>query len=236
MTLKDKKNKLYSALVTDKDQQWDARYKRIKQTLKDYQGKRLLDIGCGNGDFTIQMKEFVKELYGIDVAQKAVDLAQKKGIKASQLDIDEQDLPFKDNFFDLIFCEEVLEHVFDSDHLLEEIHRVLKPNGVAIVTTPNLASYLNRIVLIFGFQPYLTGTGFKYGTGKLLSKKACPHLRLFTYKSLNQLFKLHKFDIDKSWGEGFPGLPIPFNLFDKLLAKRPSLAIQLVFVLKKSKQ
>lgn len=233
MSLKNKKETLYSSFITDTYLPRGFRAKKIKKFLKNYQGKKLLDIGCGTGSFTLEMKEFAEELYGIDISQKAIQLAKEKGIKAFQMDIDEENLPFENNFFDIIFCGEVLEHVFDSDHLLEEIYRVLKPTGVAVITTPNLASYLNRFVLLFGFQPYLTGTGFKYGTGKLLSKNPCPHLRLFTYESLKELLKLYGFNIKKSWGEGFPGLPFPLAFLDNLLSKIPSLAIQLVFLVEK---
>ena len=53
-------------------------------------------------------------------------MARKNGVKCYQLDVDEEDFPFGDNYFDAIFCGDIIEHLYDPDHLLSEMYRVLR--------------------------------------------------------------------------------------------------------------
>ena len=98
---------------------------------------RILDIGCGTGDFTILLKKATKakEVYGIEVSKKGAEESIKKGITTLNINIDEHDLPFEKHYFDAIYAGEVIEHLYDSDHFLSESNRVLKPKGVLILTT-----------------------------------------------------------------------------------------------------
>ncbi|KKU86472.1 MAG: hypothetical protein A2667_03365 [Candidatus Wildermuthbacteria bacterium RIFCSPHIGHO2_01_FULL_47_27] len=228
------KKELYSNpfFQKTKDELRSDRLKKVARIINQH-GGRLLDIGCGTGALTVEFGGHV--LYGVDISEESVKIAQGRGIDAIALDIDEEKLPFEDNFFDIIFCGEVVEHIFDPDHLLDEIYRVLKPGGIAVITTPNLASYLNRIALLFGFQPYFTGTGLRHNTGKFFGDKApCPHLIVFTLRSLRELFKLHGFKAQRIIGADISHLlPQPLAVIDKIFAKIPALAAGLIFVVKK---
>ena len=62
-------------------------------------------------------------------------------------------LDFENNSFDLIILGEVIEHLYDPDIILQECSRILKPNGVLLITTPNLLSWYNRILMVFGYYP-----------------------------------------------------------------------------------
>jgi SAM-dependent methyltransferase len=108
-------------------------------------------------------------------------------------------LPFEDRAFDAIFCGEIIEHLVDPDHLLDEIARTLTPDGICVLTTPNLASWVNRIALLLGWQPFYTSVSLRYEVGRprfLVSDYGCrDHLRLFTLPALRKLLMLHNFDI-----------------------------------------
>ncbi len=172
----------------------EPRFDKVANIFCQLTGDRLLDIGCGDGDITLLLKESsrAREVFGIDIASEAVAVAQGKGIKAYKLDIDEEKLPFEEEYFDLIYCGELIEHLFNPDHLLEEIHRVLRVGGVCVITTPNLAGWPNRFALLLGYQPYPMAVSPSHeGVGKLLVKDSegqWGHVRVFTAKAFKELF------------------------------------------------
>ena len=175
----------------------EPRFSKVLEIAAKLGGKKLLDIGCGDGTYTLVLKDLLKteETVGIEISPEAVGLAKEKGIKAYQLDIDEEKLPFEDASFDIIYCGEIIEHVFNPDHLLEEIRRTLKPGGRCIITTPNLAGWPNRLSLLLGYQPFATSVSPEHeGAGKLLMKGAegqWGHIRVFTLKALKELVQIH---------------------------------------------
>lgn len=208
---------------------------KVEKVFQDHFFKRILDIGCGDGSFSVRLKNYSQEVYGLDIAKQAVKIAQKKGIKAYQLDVENQKLPFKANFFEALYCGEILEHLFNPDYLLDEVHRVLKPGGLLVVTTPNLSWWLNRLVLLFGFQPYLTEVSLKYNLGKFKpdSNQVAGHIRAFTYKALKELLKIHHFEILKILNNDVAkSLPFPVNLLEKGFSFWPNLNHSNIFVLK----
>jgi len=179
-------------------EQFEDRHRKILKIFSKYKFNRILDVGCGDGNFTALISKVckAKEVYGVDISEKGVEMAKKNGIKALRVDIDEENLPFKDNYFDAVLSLEVIEHLYDPDHLLDEVYRVLKPNGIFVLTTPNLASLYNRIALLFGYQPFYTNVSLRKSYGhipfieNIYRKKGIvpspDHIRLFTVKSLKE--------------------------------------------------
>lgn len=113
-----------------------------------------LDIGCLDGTLTrlYANKVGTKRVHGIDVA--LVKGADKKDIEAVEFDLNSRErLPYEDARFDVIAFVETLEHVYPTDHILREIFRILKPDGIAIIDVPRLDSFLNIALLTLGFQP-----------------------------------------------------------------------------------
>jgi len=120
---------------------------------------RVLDLGVGDGSVVKQLVDALGldcVVYGVDIDERALKQAKERGIIVSKVDLNKDKLPYQDNYFDLVLMEEVIEHLANPDNALEEVRRVLKPGGLFIITTPNLAWWVNRLVLLLGFQPYWT--------------------------------------------------------------------------------
>ncbi|MCL0089688.1 methyltransferase domain-containing protein, partial [Dehalococcoidia bacterium] len=183
-------------------------HKRVLEIFSKYKFDRILDVGCGDGNFSILLKDAsnAKEVYGIEISEKGVESARRNGVKALQLDIDEDDFPFEDDYFDAIFAGEVIEHLWDPDHLFDELYRTLRRGGLCVITTPNLASIHNRIALLFGFQPWTISVSLRHAVGHLYEVREgdhipwADHIRGFTYRALIQLLRIHKLRVIKVKG------------------------------------
>jgi ubiquinone/menaquinone biosynthesis C-methylase UbiE len=99
-------------------------------------GTRILDVGCGLGDFAAALVEHGAQAIGCDVAEEALRRARARhpGIEFVRSG---EELPFADGSFDAAWAGEVLEHVQDVLGLLAEVQRVLRPQGWLIVSTPD---------------------------------------------------------------------------------------------------
>ena len=100
---------------------------------------KLLDVGCGDGQFLAQMQHLGWEAMGIEPDREAAKVAQEHfniPVMAGTL----ESAKFPDNFFDAVTLSHTIEHVSNPIWLLQECRRVLKQNGKLVVTTPNVAS------------------------------------------------------------------------------------------------
>jgi len=105
--------------------------------------KKVLDIACGSGyGSEILIDQGAKYVVGSDISKETIDYAkkqyQKENIKFILNDIKKLDFP--DEEFDCIVSFETLEHVKDQDIVISELKRVLKKDGILIISTPNLES------------------------------------------------------------------------------------------------
>lgn len=106
------------------------------------QGRRLLDVGCGSGDFLLRMRARGWDVLGVEpdpvaaAAARRNDLDVRDGMLA--------DAEFPDDTFDAIVLSHVIEHVHDPIALLQECGRVLRPGGMLVLMTPNLTSVGHR--------------------------------------------------------------------------------------------
>ncbi len=101
----------------------------LKRELASFSGK-ILDVGCGNK----RLQEYLPS----DTDYTGIDFNAAADI---QMDISKEPYPFKDNSFDYIICNAVLEHVKNDDFVLNEIYRVLKPGGTLYVSIPFMQPY-----------------------------------------------------------------------------------------------
>lgn len=124
--------------------------------------QRGLDIGCGTGDYLVELLDFTEEVTGADYAKGMIRESRNKikgheqNIKLSQEDIEQMSFP--DNHFDFVIAAGVLEYLCDDTKALQEIHRVLKPGGEAYITFPNNFSIFMLIDRAYSFLTRLGGT------------------------------------------------------------------------------
>jgi SAM-dependent methyltransferase len=98
-----------------------------------------------------------------------------------------------DGSIDVILASEVIEHVFDPDAMVELCKRLLKPGGLLVITTPNLASALNRLALLLGRQPADTevSTVSRFGYPGACHRPVVGHIRVFTFGALLEFLRFH---------------------------------------------
>jgi len=112
--------------------------------LAQMRGKRVLDIGCGDGIIASRKPGYASYV-GLDISQKRLDRCTKLyGNERTEFkDVDvTHGLPFADASFDVVIASEIIEHVIDVPAFLSEIHRVLSPGGTLIISTPNVPTHI----------------------------------------------------------------------------------------------
>lgn len=179
--------------------------KAILSMLEQDASARLLDLGCGDGRFTVEMAKEVGTLniYGVDRLDGGLD--DIVGFEKVVGDLNET-LPLESESFDAIVASQIIEHLNDTDTFVKEAYRVLKSQGYFIVSTDNLASLHNIVYLIFSKQPPPCLVSDEIG----LSFKRPAHRRMFTIQALCKLLKYHGFEVEKVKGSSYYPLPMPF--------------------------
>jgi SAM-dependent methyltransferase len=134
-------------------------------------GERVLDLGCGAGEFAAALTEAGARVIGADVAEAALLRARKRnpGVEFVRVPFDGP-LPFEDGSFELVWAGEVIEHVADTGPWLSEVRRVLAPGGRLLLTTP---SHGRLRVAALGVERFSEPLG--------------DHLHLYTRRSLAAL-------------------------------------------------
>lgn len=148
------------------------------------EGGKFLDVGCHSGLFTEKVVSKLKptEVHGIDVSKSAI-LKAKKRVKMGNFQVaDAHKLPFKSNYFDVVICLEMLEHVDNPVKVMSEIYRVMKKGGYGIVLVPSDN-------ILFKFVWFLWN--IKYPVWKHA------HVQSFQNSSLENLVKTAGFKISK---------------------------------------
>jgi methionine biosynthesis protein MetW len=198
---------------------------------------RMMEIGCGEGGVLLEIATALNttELYGVDVNGEALKKAAGKGITVSKVDLNVDCLSFPDGFFDVVLMEEVIEHLVNPDNSVQEVYRVLRFGGYFLVTTPNLAWWLNRLILLLGYQPYWTECSVRYNVGKFKSPlaehlSARTHLTAYSLKALKELLQSYRFKIICAKGITSNNLPSIFEYVNRLLSRLSGLS-EIVIVL-----
>ncbi|MDD3296482.1 MAG: class I SAM-dependent methyltransferase [Candidatus Omnitrophica bacterium] len=173
---------------------------RLRSIKKRRTFGKLLDVGCNYGIFLKLAKENGYQVYGVDMSQSAIKYARnelKLNVECKTL----KGANFPSEYFDVISMFDVIEHVKDPIGELQEIHRVLKKDGLFFLTTPNVKVYMLKaqIVKMFPFLAYykdnFTGTPYKANEFGLPY-----HINFFTPGSLTKMlieagFKDVSFDL-----------------------------------------
>lgn len=101
-------------------------------------GDKLLEPGCGRGEFLKSFKELGLDVYGIDLYESAIEFQPEIPIKIS--DLEKDGFPYPDNYFDVVYSKSLLEHLYEPDKYFCEAYRVLKPGGKLITLVPDWES------------------------------------------------------------------------------------------------
>ena len=140
----------------------------------------LLDCGCGNGEKLLGIKESFPEFknyIGIDNFLPAIESCSKLSNKRIQIiHADCLSMPIKDKTIDIIISNQVIEHIRQFKGYLSEIKRVLKPDGLLILSTPNAHCPRNTFLKLIGRQPIM-----RWGNpDKIPSERFRGHTQEFT--------------------------------------------------------
>lgn len=113
-----------------------AEARMIDRLLDPKSGERLLEIGSSAG-YRIQGYAGIGvKLWGVDADHDAIEAGRQSGLPVNLLEGDAGRLPFTDGFFDKVLCVHLLEHLVDPAKAIGEMHRVLKPQGRAVIVVP----------------------------------------------------------------------------------------------------
>jgi SAM-dependent methyltransferase len=123
------------------DDLWAEHVARYALATRFAQGRRVLDLGCGTGYGTADLARVASTAVGVDLAPEAIAYAVSHYPSAQFLECSASAVPFPQASFDLVTAFEVIEHLRDWRALLAEARRVLEPNGVLLVSTPNTRYY-----------------------------------------------------------------------------------------------
>ena len=185
---------LYDKLYESKDYEEECNF--LEAIFKKYNiaPKTILDLGCGGGEF---LNSFNKkwQKFGVEPSVFASKIAAAK----KHLEVRNQELltcHFPDSYFDIVTAWHVLEHLYNPKETLREMRRILKDDGVFLLSTPNTDSL-----------------GFKLAKESWFHLDAPRHLSLFNRLALKKILTSSRFRILKT---SFPVLEYPLDLFHSI--------------------
>jgi len=180
---------------------WDYRDKKVISCIKDEH--IILDIGCGEG---ITLEKLIKifpnkNIKGIDYIKKNVEICKNRGLPVDYGSV--YDLKIENNSIDCVIFLEVIEHLADYKKALQEIHRVLKPNGFLILIFPNDRIFKIARILTLKFKEAFYDPG---------------HVKQWTPNTIKKLLKHRGFMVSRV--NNLPFYFWPFSLHCLVVAKK----------------
>lgn len=178
---------------------------------------KCLDLGSGIGfEFErMLLSHNARECVAVDCVDRiAPNRIRKLPDKINYIQRSVEDKLIFEEKYDCIFCFEAIEHIDNTDVLIQNCYNNLKDNGILFISCPNLASLYSRIELLMGYQPHLleiSNEYANYGTG-IFGRLNNPddsvihHIRGITYRAMKELLVTNGFKIDKVIGSDATGL------------------------------
>lgn len=179
---KERKKNFWDGNIRHSQIEWEkvCQY-RLDMIPQPSNSSKLLDIGAGSGLLTAHIRDKGYDVIGIEYYDKAINLAQNRGLNVLKINVEEDKFPFPDEHFDIVTCFEVIEHLKEPSNMLTEAYRVLKNDGYFIISTPNIAWWYLRLKLLFGIWGLIEPD----------------HIRFFTPKSLKECLNSFGFKVVK---------------------------------------
>jgi SAM-dependent methyltransferase len=165
---------------------WRSGQERRLQLIRRYvplEDRWILDVGCGIGTYVKRFREFSPHVFGIDVAAHRLQESSMPGLVAAA----GENLPFRDESFDVLVFNEVIEHVRDDRQTIEDSLRVLRDGGHVVIYAPNrLYPFETHGVFWRGKYRFGNILGVNYLPNRLRNKLV-PHAKAY---STSDIFKL----------------------------------------------
>ncbi len=143
-----------------------------------YKGKQLLEVGCGVGLDLVRFARAGAIVTGVDLAEVSIDLARRnfaqEELAADLRIMDGENLQFEDASFDVAYAHGVLQYTADAQKMINELHRVLRPGGEAIMMVYNKVSWLNLLSKVMKVE---------------LEHEDAPMLQLYSIKQFRAMLK-----------------------------------------------
>jgi SAM-dependent methyltransferase len=185
----------YDAYWAGKDDAFDStRLALMKDRVPG--GCRVLEVGCGPGILGKLLVDEGIRVVGADLSTVALRRAREKGVLAIQCDPDGKPLPFRKDTFAFAASNSSLEHLFQPEHALREIHRVLRPEGTFLWMVPNIGHWHFRLWLLFGRFPSIDNSA----TDPL-------HIRMYTVREAKKALQAAGFKIRAVTGSAGTWVP-----------------------------
>lgn len=150
---------------------------------------KVLEIGCGEGTFLLSLNNNA-EKWGVEINSRAAATAEKLLFKTINNTYEKSLDSLPDKYFDLVICNDIIEHLNDHDFFFESIKTKMKPGSFLIGSIPNVRYFEN-------IATFLVAKDWKYVNYGVLDKT---HLRFFTEKSLLRTFKEHNYKVESILG------------------------------------
>jgi ubiquinone/menaquinone biosynthesis C-methylase UbiE len=186
---------------------------------------RILDVGCGDGTATMLAAQVNPghHMIGLDWSAASLGRARRVGLTVVRAGVGPPGLPFAGQSADVVVMSELIEHLVDTDAALDEIHRVLKPGGSLLLSTPNLAAWYNRGLVALGVQPIFSEVSL-HGVYGRPSRQVAGHLHLFTQRALVTLLAARGFAEIGVRGARYHDVPAPLRPLDRAFCAWPAAA------------
>jgi 2-polyprenyl-3-methyl-5-hydroxy-6-metoxy-1,4-benzoquinol methylase len=149
----------------------------------------VLDVGCGDGTVSRLFIQVGHRVLGVDLVPEFVEKAGEKGVEARVADVTQEGLPFPAGQIDAVYAGALIEHLYDPEFFLRECHRVLREEGIVVLSTPNIASLTSRLRMLLGKGPKFYASA--------LSQEFGGHIRMFTAGTLAQLLDENGFSVEE---------------------------------------
>jgi len=164
----------------------------------DLNMKNILDLGCGVGGFTIEFSKYAKRVVGIDVEEKAIKTAKNNirgisNIEVRLFDLQKDDLKEK---FDIVFMNEVIEHLENESSVLRRVNKLLNNNGVLVIFAPNKGFPFETHGLCFGKKSYNFNVPLLSWFPEFI-RKPFTNARIYSARSLKRTLIQSGFVIEK---------------------------------------
>ncbi len=187
--------------------------------------QQIVDVGCGDGTATHLVKRLDpgNTVIGVDWSAMALVQARARGLLVIQGGVDAAGLPLADSSADVVIMSELIEHLVDTDAAVDEARRILRPGGILLLLTPNLAAWFNRGLVGLGIQPVFSEVSLRGIYGRP-GDQVVGHLRLFTRRALVEFLTARGFSCEVVLGAAYHDVPRLLRPLDRSLCHWPSMA------------